>query len=149
MNKTLFYILFWFLSCTWGIIMTLIGAIAALVLMCCGYRPSLFGPYVYFTVGRGWGGVNFGPFFVIAEDMGTYTETHEAGHGLQNIIWGPLFPFVIAIPSFIRYWYREIIYRTNPTRYYKLPPYNSIWFERQATLWGYELYSKSIIKKEG
>jgi hypothetical protein len=34
-NKTLFYVLSW----TWGIIMTLIGAIVALVLIIAGKKP--------------------------------------------------------------------------------------------------------------
>ena len=55
-------------------------------------------------------------------------------------MWGILMPFVISIPSAIRYWYREIIYRTNRTKYSKLPPYDSIWFEGQATSLGINYY---------
>ena len=32
---------------------------------------------------------------------------HEGGHGIQNIIFGVLMPFLVSIPSFIRYWYRK------------------------------------------
>lgn len=42
-------------------------------------------------------------------------------------------PFVIAIPSMIRYWYREIIWRKDRQKYYQLPKYDAIWFEGQAT----------------
>lgn len=61
---------------------------------------------------------------------------HECGHGIQNIIFGPLFPFLVAIPSVIRYWYREVIWRKDRERYFQLPKYDDIWFEGQATRWG-------------
>ncbi len=40
-------------------------------------------------------------------------------------------PFVVGIPSMIRYWYRELKYNRKG----KVPPtsYDSIWFEGQAT----------------
>ena len=28
-------------------------------------------------------------------------QIHEAGHGVQNCLWGVLFPFIIGIPSLI------------------------------------------------
>lgn len=63
-------------------------------------------------------------------------KQHEAGHGVQNIMFGPLMPFLVSIPSAIRYWHREYIYRTNRIKYRKLPSYYSIWFERDATDYG-------------
>ena len=42
-------------------------------------------------------------------------------------------PFVICIPSAARYWYREYLWHFNKEKYRKLPPYDSIWFEGQAT----------------
>ena len=45
-------------------------------------------------------------------------------------------PFVVCIPSAVRYWYREFKYHrkklTPPTKY------DDIWFEGQATKWGSE-----------
>lgn len=129
---------FYFLSFTWGIIMSLIG------LFVIGFsalfkKVRVFHGRLYAVWGEGWGGVNFGCFFVCGIDcqkddlMG-----HECGHGIQNIIWGPLMPFVIAIPSMIRYWYREIIWRKDRQKYYQLPKYDAIWFEGQATNWGHK-----------
>lgn len=105
--KTLKTIGFWILSCTWGIIMTLIGAITALVLLITKHQPKRFGPCIYFEVGKGWGGVELGPFFIISKDAGLNTVRHEAGHGIQNIIFGPLMPFLVCIPSALRYWVRN------------------------------------------
>lgn len=45
-------------------------------------------------------------------------------------------PFVICIPSAIRYWYREFIWHFNKEKFNKLPEYDAIWFEGQATKWG-------------
>lgn len=95
--------LYWIVSCTWGIIMTLIGAIITLVLIITGHKPQIFGYSVYFVVGSGWGGVNFGAFFFVAKTSNRLQiKQHEAGHGLQNILFGPLMPFVVAIPSAFR-----------------------------------------------
>lgn len=129
MKKFLFY----FLSCTWGIIMTLIGAIATFFLYVGGCRVKRHGHCFYTEVGEHWGGVELGMFFLCQKDAPYITKNHEHGHALQNCIWGPLFPFVIAIPSAIRYHYRN--WRTKRG----LPPntkYDDIWFEGQATKWG-------------
>lgn len=62
---------------------------------------------------------------------------HEYGHSIQVMIWGPLWLFVVAIPSVIRFWYREWYYKHKYfTTRKSLPPYDSIWFEGQATRWG-------------
>ena len=122
-------ILFYVLSFTWGIIMSLIGAIVFLVLMCMGYKPKKYKHLYYIEVGEHWGGMELGCFFLTDKTPTEHTKLHEAGHGIQNIIFGPLMPFVVCIPSAIRYWYR--IYSKKPQ-----PPYDSIWFEGWATRLG-------------
>lgn len=95
--------LYWIVSCTWGIIMTLIGAVIALGLLITGHKPKIFHYNVYFAFGSGWGGVNFGAFFFVAKTSDRLDiHQHESGHGLQNILLGPLMPFVVAIPSAVR-----------------------------------------------
>ena len=130
-KRTLFYIL----SCTWGAIMTAIGLVVLLVTLPFG-KFGIYHGRIYKRIGKNWGGVELGCFFLCDENAGEHTLAHEAGHGLQNCIWGPLFPFVIAIPSAARYWYREYIYKTNKEKYRQLPDYDAIWFEGQATKWG-------------
>lgn len=102
--KTIKNILFWILSWTWGLPMTLFGAIGALVLIIAGYKPQKFHQYIYFRVGESWGGLEAGPFFFMDKTAGYSTQAHEAGHGIQNIIFGPFMPFVVSIPSAMRYW---------------------------------------------
>ena len=104
MKKTIKIILYWFLQCTWGIIMTLAGAVGAIVMLCKGEKPRRFGHAIYFVHGHGWGGVNLGGFFFISHESDRLkTKTHEYGHSFQNAVLGPLFPFVVGAPSMIRY----------------------------------------------
>lgn len=100
--------LYWILSCTWGIVMTLVGAIISLVLICIGKKPKKFGWDIYFAVGKNWGGLELGPFFLVDEDEDFETLCHEHGHGFQNIIMGPFFPLVVGLRSGARYWLREM-----------------------------------------
>ena len=129
MKKSTFY----FLSLTWGLLMTLIGAIAVGVLMLTGKPLKKWGACYYVEVGKGWGGVNLGMFLITSENPSRYVKSHEHGHAIQNCYWGVLMPIVIGIPSVIRYWYRAIRSRlgaANPASY------DSIWFEGQATRLG-------------
>lgn len=186
MKKALFYVL----SFTWGLPMTLIGLVVSLVLLIAGYKPKKHGWCYYFEVGVGWGGLELGVIFLTSETTSKRTRNHEHGHALQNCIWGPLFPFVVSIPSAIRYWLRECKTRENKKKFAvdifcvlcgisvlllaigftaevvwlmitapifflyfvviyiwlmrkEIPlydkgfvPYDSVWFERQASKWG-------------
>lgn len=104
MKKFLSYFVYWLIQCTWGLPMTLIGAIIALGLLISGHRPKHLGPTVYFEVGENWGGVELGGFFLCDKHSPLETKYHECGHSLQNMIWGPLMPFVVCLPSAARYW---------------------------------------------
>lgn len=136
-NKTLFYILSW----TWGFFMTFIGAVVFAVLMLFGKKPKKHGLCYYIEIGENWGGLELGMFFLTEKDTSDHVKNHEHGHAIQNCYWGPLMPFVICIPSAIRYWYRELKYNrkglTPPTEY------DDIWFEGQASRWG-----EIVVKKE-
>lgn len=126
-------ILFWAASCTWGAIMTLIGAITGLILICLGYKPQKFHNSIFFEVGESWGGLSLGAFFFVCKRSGVDTKRHERGHCMQNALFGIFFPFLIGIPSAIRYWYREIVVKLGIRTYADLPDYDAIWFEKQAT----------------
>ena len=96
-------ILFYILSFTWGALMSVVGALTTLVLLPFG-KQHIYHGRVYTEIGKGWGGLELGCFFICCEEPNEQLLAHEAGHGLQNCLWGPLFPFVIMIPSAIRYW---------------------------------------------
>ena len=117
--------------------MTLIGGSAAFVLTLLGYKPN--GKYGYcwvFEFGDHWGGASIGPVIITDKTPSVHTMKHEHGHAIQNCWFGPLMPFIVCIPSAIRYWYRELKYlrkgKTPPTQY------DDIWFEGQATRIGTE-----------
>lgn len=129
---------FWFLSFTWGLPMTLIGCFVALVLILTKHKPKKWLYGYYFEVGKNWGGFEMGPFFVYNNPSNEHGRNHEFGHGIQNCFFGPFTPFVISIPSAIRYWYREYLVKVKKKKYSDLPDYDSIWFEGQATKIGYE-----------
>lgn len=134
-NKWLYYLI----QFTWGLLMNIIGLMVfAFLIIFRKKKPKKFRNCWYIAVGKNWGGLEFGTFFLIDEHEHLSTKYHEAGHGLQNIIWGTLYLFVIFIPSSIRYWYREHFYYRKgktPKTYY-----DDIWFEGQATNWGYKYY---------
>jgi hypothetical protein len=130
-NKYLFYLL----SFTWGIIMSLIGSIVFAILMCCGYEPEKYGYCYRIEIGNNWGGVSLGPFFLTSKNPTTHTKDHELGHSIQGCFFGPLMPFLVCIPSVIRYWYRVIRQKIGKPC---STPYDGIWFEGQATRLGEE-----------
>ena len=107
-NNKVQMVLYWVLSYTWGIIMTLMGSIVATALIISGHKPKRFGWEIYFNVGKNWGGLEMGPFFLTDNFDDYEIKCHEHGHGFQNIVIGPLFPFLVGIPSSIRYWLREM-----------------------------------------
>ena len=144
LTKIEFYVLSW----TWGIIMSLVGAVVVGAILLYGvctkknYKLQRCGWCYYIAIGQSnWGGLELGMFFLVQSRESIPTMWHEHGHAIQNCFWGVLFPFVIAIPSAIRYWYREL-------RYYKkgLVPttrYDSVWFEGEATTLG-KIYKNQI-----
>lgn len=129
--KKLYYIL----NFTWGIIMNIIGVIGAGAMLVLGKKPIRHAGSIVFRTGRGWGGVSLGVFSFVCEEASEHTLNHEFGHSLQNALYGPAFPFIVAIPSAIRYW---------KIRLGKLvvKNYDDAWFEGQATDWGTKIAKK-------
>lgn len=140
MNKFKFYLL----SFTWGLPMTLIGCVVAFILRSAGYVPQKYGYCYHFEVGENWGGVNLGIFILTDVTSSEHTKSHEHGHAIQNCYWGFLFPFVIGLPSAIRYWYREYLVSIKKRAYSELSEYDSLWIEGDATKRGTE-FMKSLM----
>ena len=132
MKKFLFY----FLSFTWGLPLTLIGLLVSSYLILIGYRPKRYGLCWCFNIGKDWGGLNLGLVFLTDQRDDLSTKTHEHGHGVQNCIFGPLMLIVVCIPSVVRYWYREWLVRSGIKKYSELSDYDSVWFEGSATKLG-------------
>lgn len=135
--------LYYILNLTWGIIMTIIGLLVSLVLLICGKKPHKYHGSWYFEIGQYWGGLELGMNFVCSKDCYDSLWYHELGHTYQNAILGPLFPFLVGIPSAIRYWYREYRYHVHKSA--GLKPYDAIWFENSATNIGHQV-TKDLYK---
>ena len=133
-------ILFYALNLTWGGIMNIIGGVVALVLYAAGKRPERHGLCWCFTVGKSWGGVSFGLVMLVCSRAGRHTHDHEHGHAIQNAIYGPAHA-VLSVCSAARYHWRNLQMRLDPLK--PMPPYDSFWFEGQATEWG-EKFVKTI-----
>jgi len=106
MNKyTVNHIVYWILQWTWGIIQNIIGAIIWLVVKftvrngkTIMYRGAFLTPWKLKS------SLGIGMFIFLGNWDSEYSRkvmVHEYGHTLQSIIVGPLFLFVIGIPSLI------------------------------------------------
>lgn len=150
-KKILFCIMFWVISLTWGIIMTSIGLVITGVLNLVKLIAKLFkkdlkikthinGCSLITEVGGNWGGVELGAVALCGNYSKSskywfeHTRRHEFGHAVQHLIFGPLFIFVVAIPSACRYWYQRIM--QGKGKHFASDWYDSIWFEGGATRWG-------------
>ena len=130
--------LYYFMACTWGIIMTILGCLITLILAI----VKIFIPdkitfksfYWIYGIKVGpdvWGGCEMGLMFLRDQESTVEgIDWHEFGHTFQNCLFGPLFPFIVAIPSAIRYWLR--IWFPNK----EWAPYDGAWFEDAATQCG-------------
>lgn len=105
-KRNLYLFFYYLLSWTWGILMSATGLVVMLVLA--PFSKVYFdrGRF-YGVIGKNWGGLELGCFYILCEqsNLSRRTHAHEGfGHSLQNCILGPFFPFVVAIPSAVRYW---------------------------------------------
>lgn len=140
MKKVLLGIGYWLIQLTWGILMTLIGLlVTGFCILFLKGKPHRNGFSYIVEVGGDWGGLELGAVSLCGSysqpngpcynpSWYKHTACHEFGHSLQNLWWGPLFPFVISIPSAIRYW----MDRAGKLK----SDYEGIWFESQATRLG-------------
>ena len=128
---------FYFLSFTWGLPVTLAGCLVAFFMRITGHKPKKWGYCYYFELGNGHSGADFGVFFVKGKPESLYLKNHELGHAVQNCYFGFLMPFIVNIPSTVRFWFRAFSKKINPQK--KLKPYDSVWFEGQATHLGSKL----------
>ena len=130
---------YYILSFTWGLPMTLFGCIVAVGFLITGHRPKRYGwDWCFEFKGLGWG-LELGIFFIAPAEECEHLKEHEHGHGIQNIYLGFFTPFVVSIPSAVRFWVREIKYNMGKKT---LPPYDSVWFEGSASASGKALIER-------
>ena len=92
-------------QCTWGILQTFIGFL--LLLWCvvvCKKKPFLYnGDTIVCEFPNKSGSLSLGLFFFLHPKAvnDEYTKRHEWGHTRQSLLLGPLYLFVIALPSMV------------------------------------------------
>ena len=125
-------IVFYILQFTWGSTVNLAGL---LLFLCCHnrFRSSMFHNAIVIYLPGNRGGLSLG-IFIFLSTCNTQESSrlciHEYGHTIQNLLLGPLYWVVIAIPSVI--WYHFFAdYRKK-----RGIPYDALFCERWATAWG-------------
>ena len=107
--------------------LSLIGDVVYLVLSILGYKQKMFYDICpYFEIGKDWGGLSLGWFFICCSNASEKTKCHEIGHIIQNAIIGGWQMILLSLASVARYWYYTIC---NIDVY----TYDAWWFEGQAT----------------
>lgn len=145
-TKIILGILWWLWQLTWGALMTypglLVTAFCIVVLRC---EPRKNGFSYIVRIGKHWGGLEIGAVALCDRTSSfNYIRKHEFGHNMQQLIFGP-FQIFIWVASAIRYWYFNYL----DSKHKKHNSYDSIWFERTATDWGYaaiQLIEQEVIK---
>lgn len=135
--------IYYLLTYTWGLVMTVIGWLIVLVLLIFRKgRLNRLGYHIFFEFheDKSWGfsigSISFvGKIFTHADKE---LLLHEFGHTVQNALFGPLVLFIVYIPSFIRYHYIEYLQKTAKDHKVLIDfDYEDIWFESNATRLGY------------
>lgn len=116
--------------------MNIFGALCLFAAWITGEKIYRCGPYVY-AYSKFCKNCAFeaGMFFILGYGCES-SAPHEMGHGIQNMMFGLLMPFIVSIPSAVRFWIRE--YKSKKGEV--LPPYDSVWFEHTATVWGHKYF---------
>ena len=96
-NKLLFYAL----SFTWGLPMTLVGVVAALIMLLLFRKPELCGYCIRFRIGNGWGGVSLGLTIITDNQSESEITYHEHGHAIQNALYGFIMPFIRGLLHYL------------------------------------------------
>ena len=101
--KAIKYILYIFIQWTWGFIQSFIGLMLFIKYAAKGNKHVFYHGAIMTYHEEGWGGVSLGMFTFVngtrSQEWLKDTEPHEYGHTIQSLILGPLYCFVIGIPS--------------------------------------------------
>lgn len=129
-------ILYYLLSLTWGVLLTIVGVFVTLALAIAkifnhNIKFSKYDWVYSISVGSCWGGFETGLMFVRDSTSYTSLDAHEFGHTFQNTLFGPLQIF-LSLSSAIRYWYQTIREWKGKTN----KPYDSYWLEDVASQCG-------------
>ena len=144
MKKFFFYLV----QFTWALPQNLVGAMAYLILSRKHEHERFHNSYITYVEKENFGGVSIGIFIFInparKEDWLHDTRIHEYGHTIQSLFLGPVWLFVVALPSVIWAGSKRLAdYRKkNDVSYYTL------YCEGWANLWGAKWSGEKFKSKE-
>ena len=119
------------LQCTWGILQTFIGFCLFIVVLISKFGKVLKceNGVVYTIWKSNQGSISLGLFVFITDDEPELIA-HETGHTVQSLILGPLYLFIIGLPSIL--WAGFIFDKTKDKTYYDF--YTEAWANKIAGL---------------
>jgi len=122
--KVLGYFIYYLIQWTWGLPQNLLGLYMFVKHRKC--RREFYHGDVLIYHKEGWAGISLGMFIIIKEKAGENwiheAKIHEYGHSIQSLILGPLYLFVIGIPSMLLYKMTENIIFGHVNEYYEFYP---------------------------
>ena len=120
-----------FILCLWQLPQNLLAGVIILI-----YRATKLYSYMgsdIYTVKRFFdSGISLGKYIIVQQDRATDdTIKHEAGHSIQSRWLGPLYLFVVGLPSIVRNIYDRLFHK-NMLYYDRVKWYYSGFPEAQA-----------------
>lgn len=119
-----------------GWALSAVGAVVYVILKVFVKPKDYKGICPYFEIGKSWGGLEMGWFFICSKNASEETKMHEVGHSLQNATFGGFKMLGLSIISACRYW-KRVLFGAKTA-------YDSWWFEGDASKIG-----KKYIEKFG
>lgn len=105
------------LLCIWQITQVIPALILLAVFHNCEVYRNTDAKITVLKVNKGWfnGGACFslGPIIFVTPDCDDEICKHESGHSVQSLIFGPLFHFIVSLPSVIRFWIRQLFNKSH------------------------------------
>lgn len=66
-----------------------------------------------------------GPIIFVTNDCEENTLLHETGHSKQSLMFGPLYHFIVSIPSICLFWYRRLAHKDMNFYYSHWPEWHA------------------------
>lgn len=125
-----------------GWALSAVGSVVYAILRLFRQKPQTYeGICPYFAIGKRWGGLSLGWFFICGKNASNSTRAHEVGHIIQNAKVGGWQMVGLSIKSALRYWKRKLRKDTSP--------YDSWWFEGQASALGRQYVNRIKRERDG
>ena len=123
--------MYYFLQWSWGLLENIVGFIVFLVMI--KNKHFKYKKCIATMMSDKYGGSFSLGMFIFVSETNVNTMNHEYGHTIQNNMFGILKPFIVSIPSVVRFWWKSLVS-------HKWDDYYDIWFENHASKIGNKAY---------